>query len=166
MLQHLLQALQDSVLGTAIREGESLFPWIESLHVLAVTLVIGSIAIVDLRLLGLTSRDRSVLQTTALVLPVTWCAFALAVITGALMFSSNALAYARNPFLQAKLLLIAGAGLNMAIYHLYSSRGASAWLTPTLTPRRARMAGAISLALWIAIAACGRWIGFTLHLLP
>jgi len=166
MLQQFLQALQDSALGTAIREGESLFPWIESMHVLAVTLVIGSVTIVDLRLLGLASRDRSVLQMTAFALPVTWSAFAIAVITGTLMFSSNALAYARNPFLQAKLLLIIGAGLNMAIYHLYLSRGAAAWLAPAQTPRRARVAGAISLAMWIAIAACGRWIGFTLHALP
>jgi hypothetical protein len=166
VLQHFLQALQDSAVATAIREGENLFPWIESVHVLAVTLVIGSIAIVDLRLLGLASRDRSVLQMTTLALPVTWSAFAIAAISGALMFSSNALAYARNPFLQAKLLLIVGAGLNMAIYQLYLSRGAAAWLTPAQTPWRARIAGAISLTLWIAIAACGRWIGFTLHTLP
>jgi uncharacterized membrane protein len=166
VLQHFLQALQDSAVATAIREGESLFPWIESVHVLAVTLVIGSIASVDLRLLGLASRDRSVRQMTALALPVTWCAFAIAVISGALMFSSNALSYARNPFLQAKLLLIIGAGVNMAIYHLYVSRGATGWLSPALTPLRARIAGAISLVLWIAIAACGRWIGFTLHALP
>ena len=166
MLHQLLQSLHDSTVATAIREGESLFPWIESVHVLAVTLVIGSIAIVDLRLLGLASRDRSVLQTTALALPVTWCAFAIAVISGALMFSSNALVYARNPFLQAKMLLIIGSGLNMAIYHLVSARHASGWRSPELTPRRARIAGAISLSLWIAIAACGRWIGFTLHTPP
>ncbi len=166
MLPQFLQALHDSAVATAIREGESLYPWIESVHVLALALVIGSIAIVDLRLLGLASRDRSVPQTTALALPVTWSAFAIAVITGALMFSSNALAYARNPFLQAKLLLIVGAGLNMAIYHRYSGRGASAWVTPALTPMRARIAGAISLILWVAIAVCGRWIGFTLTNVP
>jgi uncharacterized membrane protein len=163
VLLHFLQALHDTAAATAIREGEDLFPWIESVHVLAVTLVIGSIAVVDLRLLGWSSRDRSVMQMTALVLPVTWCAFAIAVISGALLFSSNALAYARNPFLQVKLLLILGAGLNMTIFHLYSTRGADSWLTPALTPRRAQIAGAISLALWIAIAACGRWIGFTLQ---
>lgn len=165
MLQGLLQAVQDSSAATAIREGQSLFPWIESVHVLAVTLVIGSIAIVDLRLLGLASRDRSVVQSTMLALPVTWSAFGIAVISGALMFSSNALSYARNPFFQVKLLLIIGAGLNMLVYHLLLGRGASAWLTPELTPHRARIAGGVSLLLWIAIAACGRWIGFTLKIL-
>lgn len=162
MLQGLLQTVHDSPAATAIREGQSLFPWIESVHVLAVTLVIGSIAIVDLRLLGWASRDRSVVQTTRLALPVTWCAFAIAVISGALMFSSNALSYARNPFFQVKLLLIIGAGLNMMVYHLLLGRDATAWLTPELTPQRARIAGGVSLLLWIAIVACGRWIGFTL----
>ena len=55
-MESFLQALQDTSIATAIREGESLFPWIECVHVLALTLVIGSIAIVDLRLLGLASR--------------------------------------------------------------------------------------------------------------
>jgi len=75
VFEQFLESLQDTSIATAIREGESLFPWIESAHVLALTLVIGSIAIVDLRLIGLASRDRGVIQTTASVLPVTWTAF-------------------------------------------------------------------------------------------
>jgi hypothetical protein len=163
MLDSLLQALQDTSLPTAIREGESLFPWIECVHVLALTLVIGSIAIVDLRLIGLRFRDRSVLETTAEALPVTWMAFVLAVITGGLMFSSNAVTYAHNGYFQAKMALIAFAGLNMLGYHLIVGRGAASWQTAALTPLRARLVGCVSLGLWIAIAACGRWIGFTIN---
>jgi hypothetical protein len=165
MLQSLLLALQHSAPATAIREGQSLFPWIESVHVLAVTLVIGSIAIVDLRLLGINSRDRSVRQMTALALPVTWSAFGVAALSGGLLFSSNATAYAHNPFMRAKLLLIVAAGLNMVVYQLVIGAESSSWQTPALTPRRARVAGAVSLGLWIAIAACGRWIGFSLNTL-
>lgn len=130
---------------------------------LALTLVIGSISIVDLRLLGLRYRDRSVLETTSEALPITWSAFALAVLTGGLMFSSNAIAYAHNSFFQAKIALIAFAGLNMLGYHLVVGRGAASWHTAALTPLRARLAGGVSLALWIAVAACGRWIGFTIN---
>jgi hypothetical protein len=163
MLDTALQYLQDTQLPTAIREGETLFPWIECVHVLALTVVIGSIAIVDLRLLGLRFRDRSILETTAEALPITWTAFALAVITGGLMFSSNAVTYAHNSFFQAKMALIAFAGLNMLGYHLVVGRGAGSWHTAALTPLRARLVGGLSLALWFAVAACGRWIGFTIN---
>jgi len=163
MLDSTLQYLQDTRIATAIREGATRFPWIECVHVLALTLVIGSISIVDLRLLGLRYRDRSVLETTAEALPITWSAFALAVLTGGLMFSSNALAYAHNSFFQAKIALIAFAGLNMLGYHLVLGRGAASWHTAALTPLRARLVGGVSLALWIAVAACGRWIGFTIN---
>jgi hypothetical protein len=162
MLETFLQWLQDTSIATAVREGESLFPWVECVHVLALTLVIGSIAIVDLRLIGLTSRDRSVAQTTASTLPVTWIAFVFAVLTGGLLFSSNATTYAHNVFFQAKLALIGFAGLNMAAYHLVIGQGSAGWQTPALTPRRAKVVGIVSLCLWITIAACGRWIGFTI----
>jgi hypothetical protein len=162
MLEAYLQALQDTRVATAIREDALLFPWIECVHVLALTIVIGSIAIVDLRLIGLASRNRSVDATGAAVLPVTWCAFALAAASGALLFCSNAVTYAGNPYFQAKLALLAAAGINMAAYHLVLGRGSEHWLTPAVTPLRARIVGAVSLALWMAIAACGRWIGFTI----
>ena len=163
MLDSVLQSLQDTRIATAISEGDALFPWIECVHVLALTLVIGSIAIVDLRLLGLRSRARSVIETTAEALPITWSAFSIAVITGGLMFSSNAVAYAHNGFFQAKMALIAFAGLNMMVYHSFVARSAASWHTASSTPLRARLVGGVSLALWIAVAACGRWVGFTIN---
>jgi hypothetical protein len=163
VFEQFLQFLHDSTLATAIREGESLFPWIECVHVLALTLVIGSIAIVDLRLLGLTSRDRSVVQTTTGVLPITWTAFVFAALTGGLLFSSNATTYAHNFFFQVKMALIALAGINMAVYHLLLNTRVDSWQTAALTPLRARLVGGVSLCLWIAIAAFGRWIGFTIN---
>jgi hypothetical protein len=163
MFDPFLQALQDTSIASAIREGDSLFPWIECVHVLALTLVIGSIAMVDLRLLGLRSRNRGVLETTSEVLPITWTAFAFALISGGMMFASNAVAYAHNAFFQAKMALVVFAGLNMLGYHFVVGKNAAAWQTGASTPLKARVVGATSLALWIGIAACGRWIGFTIN---
>jgi hypothetical protein len=163
MIDSLLQSLQDTSIATAIREGDSLFPWIECVHVLALTLVIGSIAIVDLRLLGVRFRDRAVLATTAEVLPITWTAFVFALLSGALMFASNAVTYAHNGFFLTKMSLLALAGLNMLGYHMVIGRNASSWRNAATTPFKARVVGGASLALWIAIAACGRWIGFTIN---
>ena len=163
MLDSFLQSLENTSIALAIREGDSLFPWIECVHVLALTLVIGSIAMVDLRLLGLRSRERGVVETTAEVLPITWTAFVCALISGGLMFASNAVAYAHNSFFQAKMALVIFAGLNMLGYHFVVGRNAASWHTGGSTPFKARLVGGTSLALWIAIAACGRWIGFTIN---
>ena len=161
-LQTLFQWLYDSPVGTAVRESGSLFPWIESVHVLSITLVVGSISIVDLRLLGLTSKSRAVSRLTGEVLPFTWTAFILAAITGGLLFSSNAVKYSHNSFFLAKMALLVVAFLNMVVFHVITSRGIEHWDESPHPPLRARLAGGLSLLLWIAVITCGRWIGFTM----
>ena len=157
-LDALLRSLEATGFATAVRENEILFPWVESFHVLAITLVVGSIAMVDLRLLGFGWRDRAIARIASEVLPCTWTAFGAAAISGALLFSSNALTYAHNSYFQAKLSFLLLAGINMAIFHLFVGHAADS--------RGARIAGAVSLALWICVVACGRWTGFTLHATP
>ena len=154
----LLRSLEATGFATAIRESEALFPWVESFHVLAITLVVGSIAIVDLRLMSLASRDRTIVRLASEVLPCTWTAFGVAALTGALLFSSNALTYAHNSYFQAKLATLVLAGVNMAVFHLLVGQAADS--------RGARIAGAVSLLLWICVVVFGRWTGFTLHPTP
>ena len=84
------QWVYDLPIADHIRANEMAFPWLESVHVLAITLVLGSIAVADLRLLGIASVKRPVSQLLHEVLPVTWVAFAVALISGLIMFSSNA----------------------------------------------------------------------------
>jgi hypothetical protein len=163
MLDSFLQTVQNTQLATTIREGSILFPWIECVHVLALTVVIGSIAVIDLRLIGVSSRDRAVTEITAAVLPVTWIAFVCAATTGVLMFSSNATTYGANMYFRIKIALIVLAGINMGVYHLAVNRGAENWRTAHDTPTRARIVGGVSLCLWLAIVAAGRWIGFTIN---
>jgi hypothetical protein len=162
-LDAVLRWLYATPIATTIRENESLFPWIESFHVLAITLVIGTIAIVDLRLLGLAWRDRAFRPLTRDVLPCTWAAFALAAVTGGVLFASNAYNYAHNFFFQGKLLLLALAGLNMLLFQLLVSPGIERAETPSPMPAAAKIAGAVSLVLWVAVVGFGRWIGFTLQ---
>jgi hypothetical protein len=162
-LHSILTTLQDTAIPTAIREDETLFPAVESVHVLAICTVIGTISIVDLRLLGLASRDRPVLELSRDVLWCTWIAFSIAAITGGLLFSAKAVDYSGNFYFQAKLALLALAGLNMASFHLLSGRKMDEWGAGVTPPFAARAAGGLSLALWIGVAGFGRWIRFTLH---
>jgi hypothetical protein len=162
-LHSILTTIQETAIPTAIRENETLFPAVESIHVLAICTVIGTISIVDFRLLGLASRDRPVLELSRNVLWCTWIAFAIAALTGSLLFSSRAVDYSGNFYFQVKLVLLALAGLNMASFHLLSGRRMGEWGAGVIPPLTARVAGGLSLLIWIGVAGFGRWIGFTLH---
>lgn len=162
MLQDLIAFVEHGTLGELVRENDLLFPLIESVHVLAVCLVVGSIAVVDLRLLGFASVDRPVGRLMRSILPITVGAFGLAVAAGSLLFISHASKYLENRFFIAKITLIALAGANMAVFHLIGARNLDQWENDALPPLFARVAGGLSLFLWVSVVACGRWIGFTM----
>lgn len=156
------QAIEDLPIGTVMRESAIAFPLAESVHVLALTFVVGSIGMVDLRLLGVSARNHSVTQLTNDILPWTWGAFVVAAVTGLLMFTGQATSYITNiPFL-VKMCLLACAALNMVIFHFVTQRTMHQWDRDTATPVGAKIAGVLSLTFWIGVVAFGRWIGFTI----
>jgi hypothetical protein len=159
----LISYLENSSIADNIRENDLLFPLIESVHVLAICLVVGSILVVDLRLLGLASTGRPVSRITRAILPLTWCAFVIAIASGGLMFISNASKYLGNGYFVAKMVLIGVAGLNMLVFHFVGARDLPKWENDRQPPLPARLAGGASILLWIAVVACGRWIGFTMQ---
>ena len=163
MYDQFLRWLEATTLGSTISENDMLFPWIEAIHVLAIVTVIGSIFIVDLRLLGLASRERHAHRLMTEILPVTWAAFGLAAITGLLLFTAKAVSYGYNAFFWRKMVLMAFAALNMLVFHYVTGKDIERTGGDARLPNATRAAGAVSLLLWIAIVACGRWIGFTLR---
>jgi uncharacterized membrane protein len=163
-IESALAWLQSTWIATAVAENDILFPWIESVHVLAIVIVVGTISIVDLRLLGIASLDISAKRLMRDVIPYTWGAFAVAAITGSLMFSSDATHYAHNRLFQIKLVMLVLAGLNMAVFHLFGERDIERWDAPGITtPAAAKAAAVISLMAWIAVVSLGRGTGFTMH---
>jgi len=148
-------------LSTAI--GESWwFPLLESLHVITATFVVGSILMVDLRLLGLAARQHPVGRITREVIPWTLTAFGLSAVTGVGMFLTRASHYIDNRAFQVKLVLLVLAGVNMAVFHFGTSRSMARWDKSSVTSAASRLAGASSLGLWVGVMLAGRWIG---HLL-
>lgn len=156
----LIQVLNDSSIGTLIRESETLFPWLESIHVLTIAVVVGTIVMVDLRLIGFSAHRRSARQLIVEMLPFTWVAFTVAVVTGVLMFLSNATGYFESMPFRIKLLAIIAAGINMAYFHATAYRQIVAWDNQLPPPNAARIAGFTSLGLWVLIVFLGRWIGY------
>ena len=162
MLDQILQTLNDSAVGTIIRENGLIFPWLEVVHVMAITIVVGTIALVDLRLVGLASTSYPVSRLTKALLPLTWVAFGFAFVSGALMFSSNPVNYLANFAFRMKMVLLFAAGFNMAVFHLLTMRGISLWDRDAKVPLAAKLAGLLSMLIWVLIVGLGRWIGFTM----
>jgi hypothetical protein len=154
--------LESLRLSLFIRESWWAFPTVEAFHIIALTLVVGTIAVVDLRLLGLASTNRPVTELCAEVLPWTWGAFVLAAFCGSLMFISHTTAYYGNHALQIKMALLLLAGVNMLTFQIVTYRGVKQWDRDAAGPPPAKIAAAISLSCWIGVVFFGRWIGFTI----
>jgi hypothetical protein len=160
----LLSTIESWPLSAALR-GETpgtewLFPIVETLHVMALTIVFGSIAMMDLRLLGIASRDSSVSRLSDEVLPWTWSAWCTAAVFGTLMFLAKATTYAGNLQFRLKFVCMGLAAVNMLIFQFGAYRQVARWdsIEPPLS---AKAAGAMSLSLWIGVVFFGRWVGFT-----
>jgi hypothetical protein len=160
----LLSAIESWQISAALRGEmpgtEWLFPIVETLHVMALTIVFGSIAMVDLRLLGLASRDSLVSRLSREVLPWTWTAWCSAAVFGTLMFMAKATTYAGNLQFRLKFVCMGLAAVNMLIFHLGAYRQVASW-DSGMTPLSAKAAGAASLSLWMGVVFFGRWVGFT-----
>lgn len=157
----ILSSLESTALATRIRESLLLFPMLESFHVIGLTMVFGTIAIIDLRLLGLASTHRPFTRIATDVLKWTWAAFGLTVITGALMFTTNAGVYFHNSYFRSKMLLLLLAGINMLVFELTAGRSVEQWDKNESAPLSGKTMAALSIVLWISIIFLGRWIGFT-----
>jgi hypothetical protein len=156
-----LKSIQNTGIASSIRDSLFLFPGLEAIHVVGFALVFGTIAIIDFRLLGLASRNRRFQNIASDVLKWTWLAFGITFVSGALMFSTNAVVYFHNPIFRAKMVVLLLAGLNMAIFELTTGRSAERWGAGPSAPMAGKTTAVLSLILWVSIIFLGRWIGFS-----
>jgi hypothetical protein len=159
-LTQLMEWLQATSLAVFIHQTKWAFTTVEVTHLIAISMVIGSIAIVDLRLLGLASTRRPFTELAREILPYTWVAFVLAAITGALLFISQATQYFVATTFWIKMAIMLAAGINMVIFEFITVRSVKDWDPAPSPPLQARLAGGISLACWLLVFVFGRWSGF------
>lgn len=152
------QWLEHSMLSHIIRQWIWLYPTIESLHLLGLSLLVGAIVLFDVRLLG-ASRQLLVTDLAQHLLPWAYLGFALVALTGLLLFAVDATHLATNPAFRLKLLLLTAAGVNAALFHL-KYRSVGLWNRGTGAPLAVRAIAVLSLLLWAAIVVCGRWIAY------
>jgi hypothetical protein len=152
-------ALEQSGLGFAIRQSTWLFPVANVGHILALAMFAGAIAIMDVRLLGglaATTPARVLMRARAAAIG----AFILMVATGFILFTAEASHLILNPVFQIKLGLIAAGLVNLAIFEFGVKRSVVKLSPGVAMPASAKTAGLLSLAIWLAVAACGRSIAY------
>ena len=154
-----LASLEAMPLAVAMRQELWLYPVVEIVHIAGFVILVGTIVVVDLRLLGL-GRTLSVRALTRHVVPWSAGAFLLIVPSGLLMFTAHASDFLTNRAFQTKLLLILCAATNAAAFHLGAYRSVDAWDRDITPPSAARAHAALSLGLWFSVIACGRLLAY------
>ena len=162
-ITELLHWVETTPLALFVSQSTYGFSAIDMFHIAAISMVFGMIAILDLRLTGLAFTDFSVTDLSRQVLPWTWAAFAVAALTGALMFTGQAVKYSHNFAFLVKIALMALAGLNVLVFHFITYRGVAKWDEGVAVPWAARFAGTLSLVIWIAVAAYGRFTAYYMY---
>jgi hypothetical protein len=157
-VQTFCQWLYDLPASVALRESDDVFPIIETIHVLGICLMVGTIATVDLRLTGVLLRGQPAARISQALLPYTWAGFALMLLTGLPLFAAEAAKLYGNPAFRAKLLLLLLAGGNALLFHKTTHASPEDRGLASPVPLRTRMFAGTSLLLWFAIVVSGRLI--------
>jgi hypothetical protein len=156
------QWIQESSIGTQIRESTYVFPIIEAIHVLGLAVSVGTIAIVDLRLIGVTMKKERVTDVIEQLQPMTLAGFAAMFISGILLFWSEAARLYPSWSYRVKFIFIFLLGINALLFHSTIYQSVDKWNTDSVTPMRARMAGWIGITFWAVVIFCGRWTAYNL----
>lgn len=154
-----LSSLEESGFATALRASVWAYPAVETLHILGFVVLVGAAVMFDLRLLGL-SRNLPVSGLARHLLRWSQASALIVVPTGLLLFAAEATTLAGSGVFRLKLVLVALAGVNAAVFHRFTFRTSTSWDRSGPTPPAARTAAFISLLLWTGVITCGRLIAY------
>ena len=151
--------VEQLAIAKAMREWLWLYPSVEIVHIVGFTILVGSVAMFDLRVLGL-SKHISVRALSRHLLPWSVGALALIVPSGLLMFSAHASDFLGNPAFQLKMALLLAAGLNAAWFHTGPYQSVKSWDVDAPAPIAAKISVTLSLAVWLGVISCGRLLAY------
>jgi hypothetical protein len=134
-------------MGAFVRDSTWAFPALQSLHFIGMTLLIGVVGVIDLRILGV-ARELPIAGLRRF-LPLAFLGFGINLVTGLMFFSHDPYEYAFNWSFRVKMLLILFAGAN------------ALWLRTRAAERHAKLIAALSITLWVGVIAAGRYIAFS-----
>jgi uncharacterized membrane protein len=154
-------ALYTTPISSAIRETAGIIPATQSIHIVAITVVVGSALVTDLRLAGVLATDEAPQTVVRRYLPWMWTAIAVLLATGTILAVGEPNRVLTNTVFWSKMALVAFA-FTLTLLFRYPI------LHPQFQLEHARWAALVkpmawlSLAVWIAVIFCGRWIAYAI----
>lgn len=152
--------LEATPLSHAMRSSLWLYPIVEIVHIVGFVTLVGSVAMFDVRVLGI-SRSLPVQVLGRHLLRWSVASLVLVIPAGLMMFSAHPHDFVANRIFQIKLTLIAAAAANAILFHLGVYRSVAAWNRDVPAPALAKGQAVASLAIWIAVISCGRLLAYT-----
>jgi uncharacterized membrane protein len=140
-----------------------IIPMVQSVHIMAVTVVMGSVLMMDMKLLGVVGQNQTVAAMNQRFLPWVWSALVVLLLSGAVLTIAEPGRELINNVFRLKMALVATVVVMTAIHQSIVQRHADAWGATPAYLGKARVFAVISLAIWLAIAMCGRWIAYVEH---
>jgi hypothetical protein len=148
----LMKAIETSGFSTTISRSM----WVFMFGIVA---LVGATSILDMRLMGVMLREEPVTEMVHSTLKWAWIGAATMIVTGSVMFASEATKCYTSSAFRLKMFLMVFAAINAIVFHTFAYRGVNKWEVGG-TPFAAKLAGTFSLLLWFAIVGAGRWIAF------
>lgn len=159
-LVDLFQWLNDSAFSTWLREEDWPFPIIETVHLLALGMSVGTILWVDLRLMGFVTKRHPVSEIVGQLEPWAIPGFIVMFISGLLLFISEPMKCYTTLAFRLKAIMLVLTALNVWYFHAKVYPGVAQWDESAVLPRQAKMVGLVSMILWFGIIIAGRWTAY------
>jgi uncharacterized membrane protein YkvI len=135
-------------------------PGIQSIHIIAIGILMGSIFLINLRVLGWAGRDQSLVTTTQRYAPWMWGSLVVLTISGIAMIVSEPARELLSLSFWVKMVLLAIGILVAIAFQISLRRNAAAWETSLVSRGRVRTAAVVTFLIWCAVAVMGRMIAF------
>lgn len=155
----ILYWLKMTTIGEWVRDSTWAFPFLQSWHFIGMTMLLGVVGAVDLRVLGVARAIP--LAPLHRFLPLAFIGFGINLITGICFFCHDPWVYAFNTSFRIKMLLILLAGLNALWFRLGVFLDLEHWGPGIEASRLAKVISAVSILIWLAVITAGRYIAFT-----
>ena len=169
-LVDLANAMAASPLGpltrSLLRNVRGFAPIIQTVHILSVAAVMGSVVLVNLRVLGLALPSQPASELTRRLMPWTWWALLSLATSGLISVFARPQRYLLNPVFGIKFSLLAPAIVLGVVFHRATAADARFWEHTPLRRLSARLIAGCSLILWVGVAMAGRWIAYADYLFP